>query len=108
MRIRFAGKETELARLAIDFPRQGERVRSAHYAVRVSARPALGPVEISIDHGRWLPCHSGAGFWWFDWTGYANGTHRIIARLKTTEGELVTCEAHEICVELEPGPLPVS
>jgi hypothetical protein len=68
------------AAVTVDFPRGGERVVSRDYALRISTE-APGVVEVSIDGGPWLGCRESAGFWWYDWSGYAVGPHCAFARV---------------------------
>lgn len=93
-----AGPGAELqAPLSIDFPHAGETVTSAEYAVRLTA-PEPGGVEVSIDHGPWLPCREAVGHWWFDWSGYAAGAHHIQARLQAPDGRLMAVKSRRVTV----------
>ncbi|MFI5361950.1 MAG: hypothetical protein ACHQ49_08280 [Elusimicrobiota bacterium] len=67
-------------RLEVEYPSAGEIVSSAHYTFRVSATEALVEAEISIDRGSWKPCRHACGLWWYDWTGYEEGSHQVAAR----------------------------
>jgi hypothetical protein len=75
-----AGFAPPRAEPAVDYPRDGERVASREYTLRI-ATALPGVVEVSIDDGEWLPCRSAAGFWWRDWSGYGEGLHRVLARV---------------------------
>lgn len=86
--------------LAVDFPRQGERVSSAQYTLRVSAPDDIKSMDVSIDQGDWQPCRKSVGYWWRDWSGYDSGEHEIVARIETSDGKFVSCEPHEFFVEL--------
>ncbi|MFA5138536.1 MAG: hypothetical protein WC728_04820 [Elusimicrobiota bacterium] len=72
--------------VVIDFPCGAETIRSDHYTLRIAAVEE-GQVEVSLDNGPWQPCRSSQGYWWYDWSGYATGRHRAVARLNTTSGE---------------------
>ncbi|MFN3966695.1 MAG: hypothetical protein ACK4JE_03235 [Endomicrobiia bacterium] len=88
--------------LTIDFPKENEIITSPHYTVRItSSENSL--VELSINNGPWKPCrydHDGSGnyYWWFDWSNYSKGPHKLIARIKNQKGKVVkkseirTCE----------------
>lgn len=86
--------------LAVDFPRQGERIASREYTLRVSAPEDIKRMDVSIDQGDWLPCRKSAGYWWYDWSGYDSGEHEILARIETSDGKFVSCEPHEFLVQL--------
>ena len=67
-------------KLFIDFPRPNETVRPGGYTFRIGAVPAASRVEVSLDGGPWLPCREGAGYWWYDWSAYTAGSHRLAVR----------------------------
>jgi hypothetical protein len=85
--------------VAVDYPRNGERVVSREYAVRISTE-AQGKVEVSIDGGGWLPCRQAAGFWWHDWLGYSAGPHSAVARISLRKGHESLSERRDFIVEL--------
>lgn len=85
--------------LAVDFPRQGETITGPQYSVRLSAPDDAVRMDISIDQGEWQPCRRAEGYWWYDWSGYEDGEHEIIARVQV-DGKRVTCEPHEFVVKL--------
>lgn len=68
------------ARPVVDFPLQDETVLSSHYTFRLSAPEKADSVDVSIDQGPWLACRKAEGFWWFDWSGFGDGAHELIAR----------------------------
>ena len=70
----------------IDHPKNLENITSRHYSVRISAS-AASSLDISIDDAPWQPCRNSVGYWWFDWTDFTPGTHQIVARMQTTNGE---------------------
>ena len=65
----------------LDFPAENETVFSRNYTFRISAMQAQS-VEVSVNHGSWLPCRPCAGYWWFDWSGYSSGDYELEARAK--------------------------
>jgi len=88
--------------LKIDFPKENEIISSSHYTVRISSSEK-SLVELSINNGPWKPCrydHDGSGswYWWFDWSNYSKGPHKLIARIKNPNGRVIkksevrTCE----------------
>jgi hypothetical protein len=86
------------AAVAVDFPRDGERVVSREYAFRVSAE-AQGHVEVSIDDGAWRPCRQAAGHWWCDWSGYGAGAHTVFARVTVHKRRRILSERRDFSVE---------
>jgi len=102
MRITASRKTKGMTRLSVDFPRQGERITSPTYAVRVTAPADARVVEVSLDQGPWQPCRDSVGHWWYDWADYSSGEHEVIARIITRGGERLSCEPHEFFVDLEP------
>jgi hypothetical protein len=71
----------------VEYPCQGELIAQPSYTLRISvALEQPDAVEVSIDHGAWLPCREGLGLWWYDWSGYAKGGHEIMARTYTAGG----------------------
>jgi hypothetical protein len=67
-------------KLEVEYPAADEIVTSGQYTFRVSANEALVEAEISVDRGPWQPCRHACGLWWYDWTGYAAGSHQAAAR----------------------------
>lgn len=72
--------------VTVDYPRSEEAINPAAYTIRVGAPEGSKP-EVSIDGGPWLPCRFASGYWWYDWSGYLSGEHRLIARIKTKDGQ---------------------
>ncbi len=88
-------------KISIDYPRQHERITSGWYTIRVSA--VLGEAErvlVSIDDAPFQPCRFAAGYWWFDWDGYRSHHHRLIAKIVSPEGEVVSEAARRFVVAL--------
>lgn len=71
---------------SVDYPQQNEVITSPEYTVRVAAPEGARSVAVCIDQGDWLPCREAVGYWWFDWAGYGNGEHSIVARVETADG----------------------
>jgi hypothetical protein len=69
----------------IDFPKEGEKILSGHYAVRVSAKPGLD-VEISTGGDVWWACRESVGFFWFDWWPTKAGRTTLSVRVKSGKG----------------------
>jgi hypothetical protein len=75
--------------VSIDFPHASERIESKEYTFRIGTK-IEGSVDVSIDGGPWRPCRRSVGYWWFDWNSAMTKTkrqHRLLARVKTKEGE---------------------
>jgi hypothetical protein len=68
------------AAVVIDYPMEGEIVASARYTFRIGT-PAKEGIEVSVDGKDWVACRPSAGYWWYDWSGYGSGAHRIEARV---------------------------
>ncbi len=94
--------------LAVEYPRQGEKVASSIYSVRVHAPESAKRVGISIDQGRWKSCRPAVGYWWYDWEGYENGEHQIVVSMETEAGTRIISEPHEFFVELADQPVSTS
>lgn len=86
--------------LSVDYPQQGERVTSPQYTLRLSAPQNAKSVQVAIDDGPWQYCRQSNGYWWYDWSGYQDGEHEIVARVETSEGARVSSEPHEFFVQL--------
>lgn len=88
-------------RISIDFPTPHERITAPRYTVRISA--ALGPEErvtVSIDGSAFQGCRSASGHWWFDWEGYRSHHHRVVARIVSADGDVVSEAARRFVVAL--------
>ncbi len=70
--------------ISVDYPQEGEKIISGHYAVRISA-PA-GAVEISVNGSDWQPCRSDSGYFWFDWWPTEAGKYKLTARMNAGDG----------------------
>jgi hypothetical protein len=79
--------KTEEVAVFIDYPQQDEGITSAQYTFRIGTAPQADKVEVSIDRGPWLACRQADGFWWYDWSNYTPGVHRLTARGVTTDGK---------------------
>lgn len=75
-----AEKPAAHAKVAIDYPQQGERVQRGHYAVRISAGEA--ECQASVNGSEWQNCRSDAGFCWLDWFPEKTGAHTISVRAR--------------------------
>lgn len=87
------------ARPAVDFPVQDETILSPQYAFRLAAPETAESVDISIDQGPWLACRKAVGFWWYDWSGYENGEHELIARTPGKSGRWLMSSPVEFMVQ---------
>lgn len=81
-----AAKSPGGVQLSIDYPQAGETVRPGHYSIRISATLPVALVEVSVDGGTWTPCRQDAGYWWYDWTNFETGEHRLRARVPASDG----------------------
>ena len=88
-------------KIAIDYPTQHERITSQSYTFRVSASVEGGElVLVSVDDGPFSPCRAAAGYWWFDWSGYRTHHHRLLAKIVSADGDLVSETARRFLVSL--------
>lgn len=88
-------------KIAIDFPKQHERIASKSYTFRLSAALEEGEsVQVSVDDGPFAPCRYAEGYWWFDWDGYRSHHHRLIAKIVSEDGDLVSETARRFAVAL--------
>ncbi|HXS99713.1 MAG TPA: hypothetical protein VN915_03495 [Elusimicrobiota bacterium] len=97
-------------RISIDFPTHRERITASRYTFRLTA--ALGPgdrVMVSVDDSPFESCRFDGGHWWFDWVGYRSHHHRLVAKIVSPDGQLVSEAARRFVValgdELPPGTL---
>ena len=72
--------------VGIDYPQQDEGISSRQYTFRLGVNREASKIEVSIDRGPWMACRQAAGYWWFDWTNYQPGVHRVTARALGTDG----------------------
>jgi len=91
-------------RLAVDFPKQNEIINSPQYTLRLCAPEGVKSVEVALDDGEWQPCRQAVGYWWFDWSGFGDGEHEVIARIELEDGRKIASEPHEFFVDLQPKP----
>lgn len=87
-------------RPAVDFPAQNEAIVSAQYTFRLSAPEKAESVDVSINQGPWLACRKAEGFWWYDWSGFDNGEHEVIARTPGKNGRFLMSTPIEFFVKL--------
>lgn len=83
----------------VEYPEQDETIISPHYTIRVNAGHEADGVDVSIDQGPWHRCRPASGFWWYDWSGYQNGEHSIIARTRGENGRWIMSAPQEFVVE---------
>lgn len=92
--------ETTIAEIRpeVEFPLQDETIVSPQYTFRIGVPANAAVVDVSIDQGPWLRCRSVAGYWWYDWSGYEDGEHEIIARARGESGRWRLSTPHEFTV----------
>jgi len=90
-----AVKKAALA-VSIDYPREGESVRSGHYAIRLTASGATS-AQVRLDGGEWLDCREAVGHYWLDWSPKA-GSASIEARARAGKGRWTAAAARPISV----------
>lgn len=72
----------------LDYPAPGESITGEQYTLRVGAAADVESAEVSINGGPWQACRPAIGYWWFDWSGYEGGKHRLVARVRTRDGAI--------------------
>ena len=88
-------------KIGIDYPKQHERISSGVYTFRVSASIGEGErVLVSVDDAPFQPCRPAEGFWWFDWDGYRSHHHRLVAKIVSEDGDVVSEIARRFVVAL--------
>lgn len=85
--------------IMLDYPKSGEKVKTPNYTIRVGTLGEIAAVDISIDNCRWRACRESAGYWWYDWSGYAAGHHRVTAKARTKTGRILNSETREFKTE---------
>lgn len=88
------------SQLSVDFPQEGERIAAPQYTLRLSCPENVRKVEVAIDDGEFQACRQAAGHWWYDWAGYEDGAHEVVARIETQDGLTVSTEPHDFFVQL--------
>lgn len=69
----------------IDFPKEGDKILTGHYAVRISSKSGLD-VEVSAGSDEWWQCREAVGFYWFDWWPAKPGRATLQVRVKMGKG----------------------
>jgi hypothetical protein len=98
MKRKSPARRTRMARIAVDYPQEGERITSPRYRFHIEGPE--GPVEIAIDGAPWVSCRGGNGFWWYDWSGYESGRHQASVRGETRDGRDAAPSTRRFVVEL--------
>jgi hypothetical protein len=88
-------------KIAIDYPKQHERIVSENYTFRFTASVAEEErVVVSVDDGPFSPCRFSDGYWWYDWAGYRSHHHRLIAKIVSLNGDVVSEAVRRFLVSL--------
>ncbi|MFI5361813.1 MAG: hypothetical protein ACHQ49_07570 [Elusimicrobiota bacterium] len=90
------------SRPEIEYPKDGETIVSPEYTVRIAGPEAAEAVDVSIDQGPWRACRKEVGYWWYDWSGYDEGDHEIIARTLGSNGRWRMSVPRELLVAAKP------
>ncbi len=93
--------------VALERPRENERITSPVYTFRVVLGPKIGSrpcrVEIRIDNGAVQPCRAEDGGYCYEWSGYKSGPHQVSARVRTPEGLVLSAAPRNFWIALESG-----
>jgi hypothetical protein len=66
----------------VEYPKEGELLTRPCYTFRIATISGANKVEVSIDQTGWQPCRESLGLWWYDWAGYSEGDHTLVARTR--------------------------
>lgn len=84
-----AKKTHKKAAVKVEFPQENEVVARPSYTVRIAAPLELERVEMSVNGAEWVPCREAMGLWWYDWSNFEPGLHRLVARVVDENGEIL-------------------
>lgn len=73
--------------VVIEYPKERESIKYPDYTVKIVTN-TNNSVIVSID-GNWQCCRFAEGCWWYDWSNYSRGWHKIEARLIDNNGSII-------------------
>lgn len=82
--------------VSIDYPQEGEAVRTGHYSIRLTAAGAA-QAQVRVNGGDWLDCREAVGHFWLDWAPAA-GSVSIEARARSGKGRWTAAPARAVVV----------
>lgn len=82
--------------VSIDYPKEGEAVRSGHYSIRLTADGASS-AQVRFEGGDWVDCREAVGHFWLDWMCGA-GKVRLEARARSGKGRWAASPARAVVV----------
>ncbi|HEX4049030.1 MAG TPA: hypothetical protein VH309_14390 [Elusimicrobiota bacterium] len=94
--VRKAAPKKPALLVSIDYPADGEAVRSGHYSIRLAADGA-SEAQCRVDGGDWLACREAVGHFWLDWAPSA-GEARLEARARSGKGRWTAAPARAVAV----------
>ena len=94
--VKKAGPKKPSLAVSIDYPREGEAVRSGHYSIRLTADGASS-AQGRVDGGDWLDCRESVGHFWLDWASRP-GEIRLEARARSGKGRWTASPARSVVV----------
>ena len=90
-----APKRARLA-VSIDYPQEGEAVRSGHYSIRLTADGASS-AQCRLGGGDWFECREAVGHFWLD-CAPMTGVVRLEARARSGKGRWAASPARIVVV----------
>ena len=89
-----------MSKLDIDHPEADQIIKSRTYSFRIGGPSTLATLEVSVDRGPWREARHACGYWWFDWSGYGDGEHVLVARGQNRDGSPVGSTPRRFTVAL--------
>lgn len=86
--------------VVLDHPQHGVKITAPHYTFRVGTIGDIARVEISLNTGPWQSCRNAVGYWWCDWSDYADGRYQAVVRAQAKNGQIFTSEPCKFQVAL--------
>lgn len=86
------------AHVIMEYPKVNELILGKQYTFRLVASNDVKDVEVSVNGGHWQQCRPIDGFFWYDWNGFDQGDHKIIARARLHDGSMEKTDIRRVQV----------